>query len=142
MYALLHYIIETKFYYGVRIATGNVGGAGTNDKGVYTILVGNQGATKKIYLLDYLSILSSIEGGTCDDLLVETDANLEDVQVVILGNEKNWFLPTNDYWYINYTTIYHYNEGSMKAEKKFPCYHWIGDNEAVSITSATSKTAL
>ena len=106
---------------------------------MYTILVGNQGATPKIYLLDYLSVFSSIEGGTCDDLLVESDANLGDVQVVILGNEENWFLPTNDYWYVNYTTIYHYNGGSVKQDVKFPCYHWIGDNEAISTTSATGK---
>ena len=131
---------ETKFYYGVRIATGTVGGAGKKDKAVYIILVGNQGATKKIYLVPYLSIFSSIAGRTCDDLLVESDANLGDVQVVILGNEKNWFIP-NDNWYVNYISICHYDGGSVRQEVKFPCYHWIGDNEAISITSATGKTA-
>ena len=103
------------------------------------ILVGNQGATKKIYILKFGSFSPKIDGGTCDDLLVESDANLGDVQVVILGKEKNWFLPTN--WYVSYTSICHYNGGCVKQQVKFPCYHWIGDNEAISITSATGKTA-
>ena len=103
------------------------------------ILVGKQGATKKIYLLDHLSIFSSIKRGTCDDLLVRSNANLGDVQVVILGNEKSWFIRHAN-WYVNYISICHYNGGSVRQEVKFPCYHWIGDNEAVSITSATGKT--
>ena len=124
---------ESKFYYGLRIANGTLGGSGTDDTGVYALLVGTSGATTKLYILGYFG---SLKGGTCEDLVVEADRDLGDVKVVIFGNEKNWFLPTNDQWFVNYSIVYNFN-GVDKVGVQFPCYHWIGDNESISSTSAT-----
>ncbi len=129
-------LAASKFYYGIRIVNGTLGGSGTNDTGVYALLIGDKGATAKLYIL---SFLGSIEEETCKDLLVEADSDLGNIQVVIFGNEKNWFIPTNDHWFINYSIIYQYAGTSIMEETKFPCYHWIGDNEAISTTSDTSK---
>ncbi len=111
-------------------------GSGTVDTGVYATLVGDEGATAKLYILGYFG---SIEGGTSEDLLVEADADLGNIKIVIFGNEQNWFLPTNDFWFVNYSVIYRYRDTSIAEKKQFPCYHWIGDNEAIATTSATSK---
>ncbi len=115
---------------------GSMCAAGTSDRGMYVVLIGDKGATPR---LGILSFFERIKKDTCEDLLVETESDLGEIQVVIFGNEKNWFLPINDLWFINYSTIYRYSGTSIKNETTFPCYHWIGDDEAISTTSTTSK---
>ena len=71
---------------------------------------------------------------THEDILIEVDGNLGDIQVVIIGNEKSW----QRSWFIKYIEIYQHLFDKVKRVI-FPCYHWIGSNDSVSITSSTSK---
>ena len=132
------HLSESKFYYGLRIANGTLGGSGTDDTGVHALLVGTSGATTKLYILGFFD---KLKGGTCEDLIVEADSNLGDVQVVIFGNDKDWFHFTNDKWFVNYSIIYNLN-GVDIASVRFPCYHWIGDSDSVSTTSATCNLSI
>ncbi len=111
-------------------------GAGTCDRGIYVVLIGDKGATQK---MGFIRLLEHIKKNTCEDLLVQTESDLGEIQVVIFGYEKNWFVTFKDLWFVNYSTIYQYSETSIKNETTFPCYHWVGDDEVISTTSATSK---
>ena len=69
------------------------------------------------------------------DIVVKTQ-DLGAVQVFIYGNNKGFFI-TPDMWYVEFSVVYPLSSGGKGIE--FPCYHWIGDDETASATSATSK---
>ena len=57
---------ESKFYYGLRIANGTLGGSGTNDTGVYALLGGTSGATTNLYNLGYFQCLNALGYFQCN----------------------------------------------------------------------------
>ncbi len=128
-------ILEGKVYYGVRIINGSMDGSGTNDKGVYIILVGDQASTESLRLLDDMDVLEGIKSSTHYDFLVESEPALKDLQVVVLGNAGGG-ISIGASWYVDSTITYRLAD---KSEKKFPCSHWIGDKDMVSTTSKASK---
>jgi len=76
-----------KFYYNLRIVTGTYFTSGTNDTGIYAILVGKK-STKKISLLSlFRRFNNDIKKSSYFDLLIETE-NLGEVAVVLLGNNE------------------------------------------------------
>ena len=129
-------ITANKSYFGVRIVNGKMSSAGTSDTGVYIAVIGTNGSTGKVYLVGYLSsLLGGIDSSTHEDLIIETENNLGDVQVVVLGNDEGMWVPGAS-WFVNKTIVYGLID---KTEEVFPCYHWIGDGDAISTTSKTSK---
>ena len=71
-----------------------------------------------------------------DDFIIESDSDLGDIQVVIIGNEGSW-LGGSSAWYVDFTVVYNLKNDSSE---EFPCYHWIGSNgDEVSCTAHTSK---
>ncbi len=117
----------------MRIVTGDMMGAGTDNKGVYITLVGSY-STGKLYLLK--DIMSQIKTGCHCDLVIETDKCLNDIQIVVYGNDKGDDIIGNA-WYVKYSNVY---KMSDKSEKRFPCAHWIGVGEMISTTANTSES--
>jgi hypothetical protein len=70
---------------------------------------------------------------TYDDLIIETEENLGDVEVVNLGINGR----KKSQEFVDYTKVYDFSKS--RKESEFPCYHWIQGDHDVSTTSATSK---
>ena len=131
----------SKSYYGVRIVNGSQAASGTNDTGIHIILVGNNGCTEKIYLAGYWSVFGGVGSASkYEDLVVQTDKKLRDVKVLLYGNDANWTGLFNNEWYVEFSVVYPLS--SVGKDVEFPCYHWIGDGETISTTSATSEHVL
>ena len=119
----------------MRIQTGKLtdAGAATSDLGVYIRLIGSAGKTKRIYINQPLQKCFSaiVNDPREDEFWVETESSLGDILVVEIGNEKDWFPNLKDSpWFVDF----------MKVDSKlFPCYHWIGDGDYVSLTANTSE---
>lgn len=122
-------------WYGVRVVNGKMFGAGTDCPDIYITLVGTNGSTGKVELMGATQFLKGGTGcNTHEDMIIETKINLGDIQVVVLGIGNTVI----DYsWFVEYTVVYDYSKG--KAETRFPCYHWIKKNQAVTTTATASK---
>ena len=130
-----------KYYYGLSIVTGKQEGAGTPSTGAYVMLVGNKGRSNKIYIQSLFES-RKIDHGTCDNILIESSADLGKVLVVILGIDKELLdriLPLGTPWYVSQVGVY--NDQS-KRSNVFHCQHWIGSGDSVSITAHTSEYIL
>ena len=115
---------------------GKTKAAGTTNNRVYVTLVGSKAATGKVQLMDAKEFFEGgLKANTHVDLVIETDHDLGDVQVVILGIDGK--LAVDNTWFVNCTMVYDFLKG--KEESEFPCYHWIKGDESVSTTAATSK---
>ncbi len=140
MFGLLfsfYYISAHKGYYGIRIVTGKQFLAGTTDTRVYITLIGKQASSGKVYLSHWLNIFSKpTSRRTYDDLLIETDQELGEILVVVLGNDKGWFLGGDgSSWFVDFVMVHNFQS---KGTDEFPCYHWIGEGDYVSFTAHTS----
>ena len=132
------FITATKHCYDVTIVTGKQEGAGTSDTGVFVRLVGSKGQSKKVYLQSFLKVLfgKGIKEASRDSLRIESEGDLGDILVVILGNDKSWLTTSGAPWYVNEVLV---NNLQNKEHKVFPCYHWIGDGDHVSFTAETGE---
>ena len=102
---------------------------------MYVTLIGSKACTGKINILSgFLS--SPIAKRSYVDLLIKCKRDLGEVLVVVLGNPKNWLLPTGSDWFVDYVNIV---DHQSITTVQFPCYHWISDGDAISFTSKTSK---
>jgi hypothetical protein len=70
---------------------------------------------------------------TYGDMVIETEENLGDVEVVNLGINGR----KKSQEFVDYTKVYDFSKN--REESEFPCYHWIKGDHDVSTTSATSK---
>lgn len=110
--------------------------AGTTNNHVYITLIGSKAATGKVQLMDSKEFFEGgLKAHSHVDLVIETDHNLGDVQVVVLGIDGK--IGIDNAWFVNYTMVYDFLKS--KEESEFPCYHWIKEDESVSTTAATSK---
>ncbi len=135
------YSIGNKSYYGVRIVNGSQAASGTNDTGIHIILVGSNGCTEKLYLAGWCSVFGGVGSASkYEDLVVQTDKDLGDVKVLLYGNDANFTGLFNNEWYVEFSVVYPLSSAGKDVE--FPCYHWIGDGETISTTSATSEYIL
>lgn len=120
--------------------TGNQIGAGTPEAGVYVTLVGSKGHSGKIFLQSFLKIMSKKYLGreTCDNVILESNGDFGEVEVVILGIDKGRRSSIiHDPWYVNYVGVFNYQTKQIPVV--FPCYYWIGNGDSVSFTAHTSK---
>lgn len=126
--------IAGKFYYGLRIVNGAMQAAGTTGADVFFDLVGSKSTTGKVSIYSYFTMtFSGISAKTCNDMIVETDKDLGEVLVVLMGIDGGGLDTT---WFVDYAVVKYIAEG---VEAEFPCYHWIGKHQVVSTTSKTSK---
>ena len=127
-----------KYYYGVTVVTGEQKGAGTTDTGVFIRLIGSKGHSGKVYLQGFLKVLTGhgISRDTSEYLIIESSGDLGDVLVVTLGNDKSWLAPLGAPWFVNEVGVHSFQS---KTSDVFPCYHWIGDGDHVSLTAHTSE---
>ncbi|KAL5491869.1 hypothetical protein EMCRGX_G017234 [Ephydatia muelleri] len=122
------------FYYGVRIVTGAEAFSGTPDSDIYVSLVGSKGCTGKLLIVQgWFS--SAVSTQSYDDLVVESDKDLGELLVVILGNPQNWMLSAGSAWFVDFVECI---DLQTKRKQEFPCYHWINDGDAISFTSKTA----
>ena len=121
-----------KYYYGVQIVTGQQVGAGTRAD-AYVMLVGDKGKTGKLSLRGWFDFLNPISSDTYDNLVVVSDNDLGNVLVVVVGCDGSWF---EDQWYVSSVSVANVQ---TKDIGQFPCYHWIGGDDSVTITAKTSK---
>ena len=101
---------DGRYYYGVSVVTGKQEGAGTSDTGVFVQLIGSKGQTSKVYLQDYLKVLTgrNIDSDTTENLIVESSGDLGEVLVVVLGNDKSWLAPLGAPWFVNEVQVHNF----------------------------------
>ena len=126
-------------YYGVRIITGKVGGAGVNNLKIYLRLIGNKACTGKLYIEDLKQFFEDgLKPDTHMDMMIATDDSLGDIQVVVLGIDG--MLADLHTWFVDFTVVYDFlKSNDADREIQFPCYHWISGDGYVTTTAHTSK---
>ena len=128
----ISFFTEGKFYYGVRIVTGSQQACSAKARDVFFTVAGTKSESNRISLGFFERWYSnSFQEDKHDDMIIETDQNLGDVQVVGVGLEHDWISDIQSYnpiyqcqWYVNYISIIDFQNG--QSEVQFPCYHWIG----------------
>ena len=122
-----------KFYYGLRIVTGSQQGSSAKARDVFFTVAGTKSESNRISLdlKQRLFKWDSFQEDKHDDMIIETDQNLGDVQVVGVGLEHDVIAGVESHnpiyqcqWYVNYVSIIDFQIG--QSEVQFPCYHWIG----------------
>ena len=121
--------------------TGSAEDAGGDwNKEVYIKLIGRHAESGKVKLTD---LLTDMEGNfrrkKYDDLVIESDADLGEVLVVVVGNSHQFLSSCNPLWYVDFVIVHNFQS---KTNEDFPCYHWIGPGDHVSCTAHTSKKLL
>ena len=128
-----------KFYYGLRIVTGDQAGASPDTCNVVVSLTGDKGTTGEITINVRKGFLfkTRFEESAYDDLVIECDGDLGDIQVVHAGLRYITVIGIiAPDWYIDYFTVHNYQSTQLK---NYPCYHWIGGQSTKDVT-ATSET--
>ena len=118
----------------MRVVNGKMDTAGTTG-GVdtYVTLVGTEGTTGKVSLLGTLRyFFKGMDAGTYEDVVIETERDLGDVQVVILGID-GVRLAFDSNWFVAFAEVTDLSKQSQTEQ--FPFYHWIKAGEYVSSVS-------
>ena len=123
--------LDDKCYYGVRIVTGSQADSYLCDGDIKITLVGNKAISCGNYVLGWQQTFEK-NSRRYFDIILECDESLGEVLVVEL--HKSASLITQ--WYIDFAEV-HTFEPSVK--QVFPCYFWIGNNDSISFSSATSE---
>ena len=142
---LLHFFLTTegKYYYGVRIVTGHNVTCNATPFDVFFSLGHGTLKTESISLnrLQSLMTTSAFNKGTHVDMIVETDSDMGDVQVVGVGLKPGLiarFLLINHRWYVAFISIINFQKDEV--EHHFPCYHWLGyDDGELTVSAKTCK---
>ena len=107
----------------------------------FIYLVGKSGCTGKVDLPSiYWKLLKRLflwRNGHQDILthvIIESNGDLGEISVVILGSEKRRILPLTCY-----VTDVRLNNFQNSKQDTFPCCHWIGNGDNFSIIANTSK---
>ena len=128
-------LADGNFYYGFRIVNGKMDATWIKGADIFFNLIGDRASTGKVSIFELWLAGSGMKARTYIDMIVATDGDLGDVQVVELGISGGIF--SDSTWFVNDTTVYH-DLSTMKGVL-FPCYHWIGKDTSVSTTSKTSE---
>ena len=109
--------------------------SGSISREAFICLVGTNGHSGKLYLQGLLSWLhSDIQRNNWVDMVVESSGDLGEILVVILGIGDHGLLEIHPSWYVNEVGVYNTQNGKQDA---FPCYHWIGKGDTISISART-----
>ncbi len=131
----------------MRIVTGDQADANPESFNIVLFLNGNKGKSGDIVILTSslysdgflnIKIQKNFQRSHFDDLVIESDGDLGDIQVVGVYLQYISLLNiiTPD-WYIDYFTVKNYQKS---VQANFPCYHWIG--RAIREVSCTSATGI
>ena len=116
--------------------TGSDEGAGadfTNMK-----LVGSNAESGKVKLTDFVTTMKgSFRSKKYDDIVIESDKDLGEVQVVVVGNGHEFLSSHFPCWFVDFVIIHNFQS---RTTEQFPCYHWIDLEDHVSFTAHTSET--
>ena len=114
-------------------------GAGTSIPNVFICLVGSNGHSGKLCLTSLLSLLpgQGVHKGMLENLLIESDEELGEIALVILGIDKGILDPLiHGTLFVNEVGVVNRQTNIQDA---FPCYHWIKSGQSISIASKTGK---
>ena len=110
--------------------------AGTTNP-VHLVLIGTHHRTEKITVNKFRLFKNSLlKTSTYQDIIIEVknEDGVGDVQAVWLSMDKNYIPCYHTYWYLEYIEVYRYY-----GKTTFPCYHWMAENEHLTLTSNTSE---
>lgn len=147
----LTFCAEDRFYYGVRIVTGSQKACSATAKDVFFAVSGTKGKSDRISLglFQRLRALNSFHRDRHDDMIIETDQQLGDVQVVGVGLHYDLItgkvedilagkVEDDCHWYVDYISIIDFQNN--QSEVQYPCYHWLGyNNKEVTAVSKVCK---
>ena len=152
MHLLCYYnfYVGDRFYYGIRIVTGNQKACSATAQDVFLTVTGTKSKTDKMSLVSLglfqrLRALKFFQQGTYDDMIIETDQNLGDIEVVGVGLHYDWIRRLTSalldhHWYVEYVSIIDFKDEPSETETRFPCYHWLGyNNKEVTAVSKVGK---
>lgn len=129
----MHFCVEEKCYYGVRIVTGSQKACSATARDVFFTMTGIKSESDRISLDLFQRLLkpNSFKEGTHDDMIIETDQHLGDIQVTGVGLKYDVFTKVESalldcHWYVDYISIIDFQNN--RTETHFPCYHWLGYN--------------
>ena len=105
--------------------------------GICVQLVGNKAQSGVVNIGDALQFTKPFGQGTYDDFIIECADDLGAVLVAEVGNNMSWLGPKGSPWFVDYMAVKSFATGQ---DDMFPCYHWIGDGDAVSCTVKTSES--
>ena len=149
---------ENKFYYGIRVATGDIPNAKADTHSVKIMLTGSKGTSNEMHAKakEYLFFQSHFTRGSYEDLVIESEGDLGDVLIVKASlGDLGWidhislidfagvltnysFVAVSPQWFIDFITVYNFQDDAII---NFPCYHWIGhDKPGIECTSKTGKS--
>ena len=135
------YYTGNKFYYGVRIVTGDQADADPESFNIILSLTGDKGMSGEIPVSTtsgFIFFKRHFKRSTYDDIIIESDGDLGDIQVVGAGLRYfSLFNILTPDWYVDYVTVKDYQKTVMT---NFPFYHWIG--KSVKQVTATSATGI
>ena len=118
--------------------TGSAEDAGADfTNKIYMKLVGSNGESGRVKLTDFLTSMDgSFRRKKYDDLVIESDKDLGEIQVVVVGNGHEFVRSHYPLWFVDFVIIHSFQS---KTSEDFPCYHWIGPGDHVSCTAHTSE---
>ena len=142
---LLQFYVEDKFYYGVRIVTGSQNACSATARDVFFAFTGSKSHSDRVSLglLQRLCALDSFHKEKHDDMIIETDQQLGNIQMVGVGLRYDLLTKVVDgildcHWYVDYISVIDFQEN--QKEIQFPCYHWLGyNNTEVTAVSEVGK---
>ena len=124
--------------------TGSQQASGAKAWDVFFTVAGTKSQSNRISLgfFQTLADWHSFQEDTYDDMIIETDQNLGNIQVVGVGLKYDRIAEAtsllNCHWYVNYISIIDFQD--KQSEIQFPCYHWIGYNNKE--VTAVSKVGM
>ena len=144
------FCVEDRFYYGVRIVTGNQKACSAAAQDVFLTVTGTKSKTDKMSLVslglfERFRTRKFFQQGTYDDFIIETDQTLGDIEVVGVGLYQDWIrwlasALLDHHWYVEYISIVDFKDEQSETEARFPCYHWLGyNNKEVTTVSKVCK---
>ena len=125
--------------------TGSQNACSAAAQDVFFALTGTNSHSDRISLnvIQRLCALDSFHEDKHDDMIIETDQNLGDIQIVGVGLRYNLITKVVDgildcHWYVDYISVIDFQKN--QKEIQFPCYHWLGyNNTEMTAVSVVGK---
>ncbi len=135
----------------MRVATGNMPNAYASTHGVKLELIGTKGSTNETpaKVKEYWFFHSHFKQGSYDDIWIESDGDLGKVLIVKVSlSAPGWIdhftlngvaslvkvehVAVTPQWFIDFIIVHDFQDDTNTT---FPCYHWIGHQQACECTS-------
>ena len=108
---------------------------------MFICLVGSSGHSGKHFLTCWQSLVpgKGIHRNMLENLVIESDKELGEIILLILGIEQGSVQLVHDALFVNEVAVANRQTNHQDA---FPCYHWIKCGQSVSITAKTGELRL